>query len=113
MAATQWSRSYLGEGLTIVEQTGPAKLFEELAEQAEGTSILYSQNKPDTLVRSGEDTETGTSYYWLALRAGNRAATIRVEAPVSAAGLTNAQKSLMSLVACSSDFEGVHLGCFK
>ncbi len=113
MAATQWSRSYLGEGLTIVEQTGPAKLFEELAEQAEGTSILYSQDKPDTLVRSGEDTETGTSYYWLALRAGNRTATIRVEAPVPAAGLTNAQKSLMSLVACSSDFEGVHLGCFK
>ncbi|MGX1498795.1 hypothetical protein ACSSV1_003846 [Labrenzia sp. MBR-25] len=111
--STPWSRSYLGAGLTIVEQTGPAQLFEELAEQAEGTSILYSQDKPGILVRSGEDTENGTSYYWLALRSGNRTATIRLEAPVLAAGLTDAQKSLMSLVACSTDFEGVHLGCFK
>lgn len=111
--ATPWSHSYLGAGLTIVEQTGPAKLFEELAEQAEETRVLYSQDKQNVLVRSGEDTENGTSYYWLALRSGNRTATIRLEAPVPASRLTDAQKSLMSLVACSSDFEGVHLGCFK
>lgn len=110
---TPWSRSHAGTGLVIVEQTGPAHLFDDIAAQAEGTEVLYAFDRPDIVIRSGEDSYQGTSYYWLAFRSGDRAATLRIQAPVPATGLTAAQKDLMGLVACSVDFEGLHLGCYR
>ncbi|SMX38936.1 hypothetical protein [Maliponia aquimaris] len=110
---TPWSRSYEGAGLVIVEQTGPAHLFDDIVTQAEGTTVMYEFDRPDTVIRSGEDAYQGTSYYWLAFRSGDRAATLRIQAPVPAAGLNTAQKDLMGLVACSVDFEGLHLGCYR
>lgn len=110
---TAHSRSSTGSGLMIVEQSGPARLFDTVIDNAEHTDVMYEKDGDAYVIRSGEDVETGTSYYWLALRSGNAAATIRIEAPTLAAGLTQAQKDLMGLIACSTDFRGAHSGCYK
>ena len=64
-------------------------------------------------MRSGNDTENGTSFYWMAIRAGARAAAIRIEMPVPGDKLTAAQKKLITAYACSVDFEGRHLPCYE
>lgn len=110
---TPWSRVSFAAGLTIVEQTGSLRLFDELALQAQETEVMFERTGETTVVRSGQDLEAGTSYYWFGLKSGDRAATVRIEAPVLAAELSKAQKDLMGMIACSSDFGGTHLGCYR
>jgi len=110
---TPWSRSATAQGLTIVEQSGPARLFDEVSAQAEDTEILYRFDRDNIVVRSGDDPTRGTSYYWMGLRSGARSATLHIQAPVPARDLTDAQRDLMGRLACMTDFEGVHLGCYQ
>lgn len=109
---TPWSRSMAAQGMTIIEQSGPARLFDEIAVQAEDTEILYRFDRDNIVVRSGQDRARGTSYYWIGLRAGDRSATLRIQAPVLAQDLTGAQRDLMGQLACTIEFEGVHLDCY-
>ncbi len=44
VSETPWSRSYEGAGLRIVEQSGPAHLFDDLALWAEDTEIMYGKD---------------------------------------------------------------------
>ena len=110
---SQWSRSSVGAGLIIVEQTGPPELMDRIVGDTQGTAVLYQYDRPGVTVRSGEDKNRGTSYYWIGLRSGNRAATIHIQSPAQDGALTQAQQDLISLIACSVDFEGVHLGCYR
>lgn len=100
-------------GMEIIEQVGPSALFYTVEEDARDTTVMYAKDGEDWVVRSGEDAAAGTSYYWLTLRKGAEAAVIRVNAPVPAARLTREQKDLMTLIACSVDFQGTRLGCYR
>ncbi|MEC3861945.1 hypothetical protein VK792_11680 [Mesobacterium sp. TK19101] len=110
---TDRSRSYEGQGLRVVERVGNRALFDALLAGAGGTEVGYAYTKPEKFVRTGDDRSNGSSYYWLGFLYGNRAATVRIEAPVSSDRLTQAQKDAISTIACSVDFNGVHLGCYK
>lgn len=107
------SQVHEGEGLLVVEQIGTAKLFDALVDDAESTQVLYRWDGRNAAVRSGDDPGTGVSYYWIALRSGGQATTIRIEAPVPSAQLSQAQKQAITAIACSVDLKGARLGCYK
>ncbi|MCB1383044.1 MAG: hypothetical protein KDJ73_08975 [Notoacmeibacter sp.] len=114
LSETAFARVQAGEGMIIAEQVGRADLADELInDKTGGLDLTYSKDFANALVRSGNDTENGTSFYWMAIRAGARAAAIRIEMPVPGDKLTPVQKKLIAAYACSVDFEGRHLPCYE
>ena len=113
VSETAFSRVFEGAGMIFAEQVGTAELADELINQkASGMEVSFSKDFASALVRSGNDTEKGVSFYWIAIRSGARAAATRIEMPVPGNKLTDAQKKLITAYACSVDFEGKHLPCY-
>ena len=114
LSESAFARIREGEGMIFSEQVGRADLADELIDdKTSGLDLTYSKDFANALVRSGNDTENSTSFYWMAIRAGARAAAIRIEMPVPGDQLTAAQKKLITAYACAVDFEGRHLPCYE
>jgi hypothetical protein len=112
ISQTDFSRAYESDGLVVVERVGAVELFEALIHDSDRTEVTYKFDGKNVAVRSGSDKAKGTSYYWLALRDGEQAATIRIEVMGQPWGFSAKQRELSSSIACSVALGDAKLACY-
>lgn len=115
MLDTESARSWVFGEAIVTERVATAQLFHDLKAQADGPYIdlALSRDFKNAYVRSGHYDETGNAFYWAVLLKGDQSYVLRVEYNHPGSDISSAENKITKAFACSADFKGVHLPCFK